>query len=1518
MGLKIIISSAVKLEEKTQVKAKLREMERLHLIKIDELYDCADHATSWGVESKQEAINRKILSADWFICLIPGSTVGEATWGELKLILEAHKKGLPVSISVFHPHESPLSEESSSGSAKMLTFTYIKEQAEVILGNKEEQYWVSYQYDNHEDLLKSLNEEFIRLYYTDKVFRTQHLSGLAKLGCNIKANELYFDKERASIANGFIENKYFPRRSVDGKLQESLIEQRKFTILLGAPGSGKTRAVYQLLADSRQLALFYHELYALGHLALKNVIVVHQDNIRQVYQFLESEKDYDESNDTLSEYYLVCDQLKDVFGMLTNEELFTFFDMVVKFKHVHMIATSIPSAYNNFCERWKDYGRKPLEDDQQTKVITIPPISSDDEEGALRNWMQNELQGNSAAETIGDYIPKLNSYKQDIVKKIYGKNNELPCLAPFLSAVQIIETYRHDTALFLAILLTRKNIYPKEQPTSLKKFYQEMTKALNFLIANNVIWIRLSSSSGDKSLKVIKAMHENAFSLEYGMDDDEDFTFDGEMFDGKTNPETPISTAYLYGVNEIVWNELEQEDANRHMNNKETLLKDFQNVKDVVRSAKEFYRSFPSIKSIRRLLPRIPHTDCYDEAAATLWDFVYEKCAKTTPQSDELEEFLIAIGMLIGRSVDLAHIKTAISIIQDKGFRPDYNIIGELYSASQRLGKESKPEISQYVTDIRSKYQLTDNTFFSLSREIEFNNMSFDTAIDVIKNSKYKIYGKNGCILLPLQETVAAIELKTDMISLEKLLAALAKKGETVEQWIDIFKLYQQTGICLRRSTIRQFFADVANHSMRLQRDKNYEEPENLMKAHLQTLLTQFSDIIADEDKESCFFYSIISSWNFKQARPIYQQYLDTYGEDNPRLISTILVVVRDHEFQNTLNFLIEADKRLKEKGQELNDICFNNLIKTAPNMGEALGVVPYLTHLHDHTLPNVLTVLKNKRRLKDKKSKTGRKQDSKVFYYAYSAVMRDIFFDQRKNPYVIGILYDLATTPKHERFIRDTFLSHLKEGEKRKIIDYSTGISSIRLQKNYRTLDDVWDIFNTCRNHYRDENMYLNSELYSNMMRKLRFLCTDEGLLKQQQDRLRSIVNEDFSRIIRDEYFFSAMYRFFPEKEIIDAAGNISRDFIKDIKISEISHIKPLNNIMMNLKSRGFDIVWKFYEFIVKYYQHYGKRRMLRPDIRTVTCLMETVQTKEQFNKADEAARQWVLDVTLKSNKIYRTCYATKSRKLGYDAPVTNNDAEEVIINDKRKSPRPVKLDYKQRTNEIIDLAVKDIYLYGRLTPTLFNRYLNEVSDVIDDIGKDQLLTNDIARRCKAGTYRNLLTNLIEKYLDDICFDAISYVYLIKLAPGEWDVKRWIKKLQEKEDIYKYDMVVCATIAQNTEVCKADIDTALDYFEFWENIVNDIGYDPDDPMSISETTEVTLYNNKNDYDGYWLTRSTHCIREMSHYWNCLKKDNYVDKTALRFIKQQMDFFEQHDITYPKLMIKGRSIDFKQEILKLS
>ena len=209
MGLKIIISSAVILEEKNYVFDKLKAMEAEHLIKIDKIYDCNRSGTFWNVESKQEMIDRFIAECDWFICLAPDYVVGQATWGELQHVINRKMQGAPVAISVFHPlvfPERAKIKEEDVPEGKIL-FSKMEKEANELLGSQKEQYFVSYKYNDIDDLLLQLEEAYRKGYEEDKAFWSQHIGCFVKKGDEIEAGRLFFDSNRASQEWGFREGR---------------------------------------------------------------------------------------------------------------------------------------------------------------------------------------------------------------------------------------------------------------------------------------------------------------------------------------------------------------------------------------------------------------------------------------------------------------------------------------------------------------------------------------------------------------------------------------------------------------------------------------------------------------------------------------------------------------------------------------------------------------------------------------------------------------------------------------------------------------------------------------------------------------------------------------------------------------------------------------------------------------------------------------------------------------------------------------------------------------------------------------------------------------------------------------------------------------------------------------------------------------------------------------------------------------------------------------------------------------
>ena len=203
MGLKIIISGAVESDEKTCVKDKLKEMRAQHIINFDDddLYDCNEHAIYWDKKSNQDIIDGIIKIVDWFICLIPEYTVGPETWNELEERLKAKRDGSPVIISIFHP-EIPADRKISNEGK---TYDEIQSEADKILGNIKRQYEIRYNYGDYDDLKWHIEDQYNKLYNKDKVFWSQHISCFAKTGSDVKAQEMFFDQERAREEWGFRE-----------------------------------------------------------------------------------------------------------------------------------------------------------------------------------------------------------------------------------------------------------------------------------------------------------------------------------------------------------------------------------------------------------------------------------------------------------------------------------------------------------------------------------------------------------------------------------------------------------------------------------------------------------------------------------------------------------------------------------------------------------------------------------------------------------------------------------------------------------------------------------------------------------------------------------------------------------------------------------------------------------------------------------------------------------------------------------------------------------------------------------------------------------------------------------------------------------------------------------------------------------------------------------------------------------------------------------------------------------------
>ena len=406
MALKIIISSAVELLEKTSVKSKLQEMEKNHLIKIDELYDCNEHGVFWDITPKQEEINRFIVNADWFICLLPEYQVGKATWEELKLAIEAQKNGAKIVISVFHPKDFPNEKKTEEVPDKKVTYEFVEAEAKRLYGSELHQYFEPYEYGNNEDLLQKVEDHYAKAY-KDRKFWSLHVGGNAIRGIEVKARDLFFDKLRAEAEWGFREGQdvYIWRNSVDGKMNQRLNRYGcRFLFITGRPSSGKSRALYEFT-----------------HSTLKDqqVVLMGADNVVSICDSLmvdvrQAKRDPEQSYAKAfcqTQYYFVCDQINDVFqqAQVPTELKLGFLNAISEQENCCLLATGTRAALEDFVEDSRDI-ISPIDgnyNDGNSDLITIPLLSKDADSQEILARLRHQYSI-SDGETIGDFITELN------------------------------------------------------------------------------------------------------------------------------------------------------------------------------------------------------------------------------------------------------------------------------------------------------------------------------------------------------------------------------------------------------------------------------------------------------------------------------------------------------------------------------------------------------------------------------------------------------------------------------------------------------------------------------------------------------------------------------------------------------------------------------------------------------------------------------------------------------------------------------------------------------------------------------------------------------------------------------------------------------------------------------------------------------------------------------------------------------------------------------------------------------
>lgn len=244
------------------------------------------------------------------------------------------------------------------------------------------------------------------------------LRKFGKYGRDIEAKDFFKDPNRADASQGFDEELYHHRDSVDGKIIDYICNDvnRDLNILIvtGQPGAGKTRALYECVKR--------------GELQNERVVIVNANNCIDICSKINKEF----TNHSLNlPVYFVCDEVNKVMSSTPGAKDF--------FCHMRnglfFLGTEISDGYHNFLEVNQEIS-------EEVKEINIGPLSPYECRVVARMYTSQLKDG----KVIADFISKLNDYKNRTYT-IICKDIKKPGVSSLLCSLQLVDKFRKTNSL---------------------------------------------------------------------------------------------------------------------------------------------------------------------------------------------------------------------------------------------------------------------------------------------------------------------------------------------------------------------------------------------------------------------------------------------------------------------------------------------------------------------------------------------------------------------------------------------------------------------------------------------------------------------------------------------------------------------------------------------------------------------------------------------------------------------------------------------------------------------------------------------------------------------------------------------------------------------------------------------------------------------------------------------------------------------------------------------------------------
>lgn len=1172
MKLNVLISTSRKTTAKLNVKD--------HLLSkgyaIGQVLESDDFPKTAGEDSTQIKINLETIpQMDWFILLAPLDHVGSKTFSELKAACDSYLATGKPTISIFHS-SNPIHIEKKEGDVDfqdMLGYLedkmrskWKREQTEQLVQDSEQYY---NDFSDTNDLLARVSHEF-DLLCSKSLFMSMQLPGLSIKGKDLKAMDLYYDKVRADSIYGFDENRYFRRRSVDYRIEKALDPDngyfaKKIVIITGSPGSGKTRAVYEYVTRS---------------MGDKNIIVAKRENIHEIYRRLVMYHGQFYNEYTAGrQFFIICDQIKDVLSKLGGQETDRFFEILRKNPDIFFIATSISSSFESFKSGFDYETADILGDSTVTEEIRIPRISDDDDAEEIREWLENEygIQHTATFETVGDYIPGLRKYIEDIVEKIhsqYRKGTFGKYIQWFIQSVQLHSMFRKTSPdpLFIPLMLMQ-TMNKCSNNDSNDIFEKNCKRALRYLISINF----LTLWHNDCPINVNSLRRFNYFSK---------FEYDGEKFISLIPPE------YTYSINELVYEGIRKYDREISVKSTDSentdcltiVTEDYVNLLNAIDT---YYMTYPDAETFRRIIPRIPAHECTSEGVQEALGYIHGKMREFLgryPEKVREPAIVLAYSMLIGRAADSDTINGLLDEMKDLSIVPDSNTIGEIYRFAVFHQDSERERAMLLASDIQTKSGI-DDTIYTHLRRLECTTGTFGEAAEYI----------NGRKVLDDIRQYSTEPQSLEYANSKAVFHLLCKRIKSIADCRTLLKMYLLAGM------------PVEPYELILMIRAGFHESGYLNEFHSLTTDpgSPYSSLLADCHRELAIAFLISNSPDLDTSYSFYLKSLERTGKDNPKLFAMCLRNASRHDFQTVLKYEREMSLRIAENTPsiQISPILYNLMISIAPTIDDAMPIIGRLSKIDDFTLNNLLSYCANSK-------------DEKKFIFAYQIINRPEFKAFRDGIHAIGNLYKTATAKEHETYIENMLKSDLPDENRYRYIhetvESSLEIMNIKLRKTYRSVDEAYELLREYHEKFKG-SFRIKADLYGAFMRKLYTYGIDEkeyGIYKKKYEKL---INEypDNSRLVLDEHYYSCLYRSFRKDDIV-RNGTVTQDFKSDMEGSGARDRKTFLNILNFLKTEKYDRkdIDAVYEYYLDWYERSGKPATLAPNKDIVQIVQDQENT--------------------------------------------------------------------------------------------------------------------------------------------------------------------------------------------------------------------------------------------------------------------------------------------------------------------